>query len=262
MNTYALATDPGVPESRCIPASLRFVTDNSLPVRYDAGEDAAIIFGDAAECASEEQFKNGVILDAAAARILVRRGFDVGVESVGEVLSPNAEGFPEESHAPIFGGRFLRLNAKPAAEVLSVLRGGEAEGAPCCCRYEIAKGQRFLVYAFVARSSLQKMDGNGVMRSLGRAAQIRSQLAWLSGRAMDAICDGAPDLYMLVKKDENSLSVGLWNFGVDTVFEPRVHLGEDWATLTAGEGSAVLEGRTVRVGGLIPFGCACFTLHK
>ena len=106
------------------------------------------------------------------------------------------------------------------------------------------------------------MDGNGVLRSIGRAAQIRSQLAWLSGRAMDAICDGAPDLYMLVKKDENSLSVGLWNFGADTVFAPTVHLGADWTGLTVGEGSAVLEGRTVRVGELIPFGCAFFTLHK
>ena len=262
MQTYALATDPGVPESRCIPASLRFATDNSLPIRHTPGTDAAIIFGDAAECADAEQFAHGAILDAAAAQILTRRGFDVGLESVGEVLHPGAEGFPHESHAPLSGGKFLQLNHKTGAEVLSVLRGGNAEGAPCCFRYENADGQRFLIYAFVARDSLQTLDGSGVMRGLGRTAQVRSQLAWLSGREPDAICDGAPDLYMLVKKDADSMTVGLWNFGVDTVFEPVVHLGADWADLTVGEGSAVLDGRTVTLEPLPAFGCAFFTLHN
>jgi hypothetical protein len=41
-----------------------------------------------------------------------------------------------------------------------------------------------------------------------------------------------------------------------------VHLGEDWASLIAGEGSAVLEGRTVTLGELPAFGFASFTLHK
>ena len=92
--------------------------------------------------------------------------------------------------------------------------------------------------------------------------QIRSQLAWLSGRAMDAICDGAPDLYMLVKKDETGLSVGLWNFSVDEVDAPTVHLGADWDALTVPKGAAVLNGRTVTLEPLPAFGCAFFTLHK
>ena len=143
-----------------------------------------------------------------------------------------------------------------------MLRGGEAEGAPCCCRYENAKGQRFLVYAFVARSSLQKMDGNGVMRSIGRARQVRSQLAWLSGREPDAICDGAPDLYIMVKKGKDGLSVGLWNFGVDTVDAPTVHLGADWDTVECTHGTAVLDGRTVRCQVLPPFTACFFTVKN
>ncbi len=262
MNTYAVSTEPGVPESRCIPASLRFATDNSLPIRHDAGEDAAIVFGDAAEHADAAVFAHGAILDAAAAQILTRRGFDVGLAAAGGAIHPNAEAFPEESHAPMSGGRFLKLALKPGAEPLSTLHGADAEDAPCCYRYENADGQRFLVYAFVARDSLQQLDGHGVMRGIGRAKQLRRQLAWLSGREPDAVCACAPDLYTLVKKDADSLTVGLWNLGVHTVFEPTVQLGGDWAKIECGEGSAVLDGRTVTCGALTPFTCCFFTLKN
>ena len=81
-------------------------------------------------------------------------------------------------------------------------------------------------------------------------------------RQPDAVCEASPDLYMLVKKDENSMTVGLWNFCLDAVFAPKVQLGEDWSTLTVGEGTAVLEGRTVTLGELPAFGFASFTVHK
>ncbi len=263
MNTYALATDPGVPEDRCIPASIRFATDNSLPIRYDAGEDATIVFGDAAECAGEEQFRHGAILDAAAAAILIRRGFDIGVKNVGEAIRPASECFIGGwDNVGISGGAFRRLEPVEKAEILSVLCGGTADGAPSVCRYTNAAGQKFLIYSFVARDSLQKLDGCGVMRGLARMQQLRTQLAWLSGREPDAICDGAPDLYMLVKKDENSMTVGLWNLSVDTVEVPTVHLGDDWAALECVEGNAVLNGRTVTTDTLIPFGYTFFTVKK
>ena len=133
---------------------------------------------------------------------------------------------------------------------------------PAADRYTNAKGQRFLVYAFIARESLQKVDGHDVMRGLARMQQVHSQLAWLAGHEPDAICDGAPDLYMMVKKDENSLSVGLWNFSVDTVDAPTVHLGADWKQLECTQGTAVLDGRTVTAGALTPFTCCFFTVKN
>ena len=262
MHTLALSHDPRSWEGRCIPASIRFATDNSQPIRYDAGEDATVIFGDAAECAGEEQLANGAILDAAAARILKRRGFDVGLADITGTVVPWCEEYPEaDETVATVGGCFYRLVPAPAAGVLSTLHadGGDAPGA---YRYENACGQRFLVYAFDARRSLQTLACTGLMRGWCRAAQLRSQLAWLSGREPDAICDGAPDLYMMVKKDENSLSVGLWNFSVDTVNAPTVHLGADWKQLECTQGTAVLDGRTVTAGALTPFTCCFFTVKN
>ena len=262
MNTVAYAHDPGSWEARCLPASLRFVTDNSLPVRHDAGEDATVIFGDAAERAGAEQLAHGAILDAAAARILTRRGFDVGLADAEESIVPHAEEyFAEKEYVAAVGGSYRVLNTVPGAEVLSILHAG-GQTVPGAYRYTNAAGQRFLVYAFIARESLQTGAMTGTMRGWCRAAQLRSQLAWLSGREPDAVCDASPDLYMLVKKDADSLTVGLWNFCVDSVFAPKVHLGEDWSTLTVGEGSAVLEGRTVTLGELPAFGFASFTVKK
>jgi hypothetical protein len=262
MNTVAYSHDPGNCEARCVPASLRFVTDNSLPVRHDAGEDATVIFGDAAERVGEEQLAHGAILDAAAARILTRRGFDVGLADADAVIVPSAEEFfAEKEYVAAVGGGYRVLNTVPGAEVLSMLHAGE-KTAPGAYRYTNAAGQKFLVYAFVGRESLQVGAMTGTMRGWCRAAQLRSQLAWLSGRQPDAICEASPDLYMLVKKDENSMTVGLWNFCVDAVFAPKVQLGEDWSTLTVGEGTAVLEGRTVTLGELPAFGFASFTVTK
>ncbi len=265
-HTLALSHDPGSLEQRCIPPALRFVTDNSLPVRYDGGEDATVIFDDAAEAATAEQLAHGAILDAAAARILTRRGFDVGVAAFGEELYPEAERyFAEDETVHVQGGRYCRLQAAAGAHVLSALQMPAQEdparrSAPGAFRYENAQGQRFLVYAFEARHCVQQGAQHGMMRGWCRASQLRRQLEWLSGRAPDAICDAAPDLYMLVKRDARSMSVGLWNFGLDTVFCPRVQLGADWAALLPGQGKSMLNGRTVTLGELPAFGFASFTV--
>ncbi len=267
MHTVALSHEPGNWESRCIPASIRFVTDNSLPIRYDAGEDAAVIFGDAAECAGEEQLQNGAILDATAARILTRRGFDVGLADGGAFFAPSEEHFDAQNEVTlIIGGRFRRLVPAGGAAVLSrIVRtgvNGAAEAAPGAYRYENAKGQRFLVYAFEAAHSIQAGGTHGITRGWCRAAQLRDQLEWLSGREPDAVCTAAPDLYILVKKDADSMTVGVWNFGVDAVFCPQVRLGADWDSLVSVEGKAMMNGRIVTLDDLPAFGFACFTVKK
>ncbi|MBQ8611378.1 MAG: hypothetical protein IJ412_06675 [Oscillospiraceae bacterium] len=267
MNTLAFSHEPGDLEDRCIPASLRFVTDNSLPVRYDAGDGPTVIFGDAAERAGKEQLANGAILDAAAARILKRRGFDVGLVSGEEFFAAAEEHFPAYNEVvSVMGGRWRRFEPAAGAAVLSRIVRYELDGtmdaAPGAYRYENAAGQRFLVYAFDAAYSIQTVNTRAITRGWCRAAQLRSQLAWLSGSAPAAVCEPAPDLYTLVKQDENSLTVGVWNFGTDEVFCPQVRLGGEWDTVTAHAGTALLNGRIVTLSELPSFGFACFTVRK
>lgn len=266
MKTLAIATDPGQSEERFIPASLRFVTDNSLPVRYDAGEDAVFIFGDSAELAEADLFANGAVLDYDAAKILTRRGFDVGViEFGGDVAVIQEEYDTENDVVNIAGGQWKEMKLAAGAQVQSkILASKDSEDGyyPACYTYENADGQKFLVYAFKARSSFEQRSQHGTFRGWCRAKQLRRLLPWLSGRKLDAVCDPAPDLYIMTKRDGNQLTVGLWNFCEDYVRQPKVRLGEEWSSVISHWGNAVLEGDTVVLDRLNAFECKCFTLVK
>ena len=65
-----------------------------------------------------------------------------------------------------------------------------------------------------------------------------------------------------VKQDQESLSVGLWNFGVDRISNPKVQLKEAWDELICDWGNARLEGNTVLLETMPSFNCVCFTLKK
>jgi len=264
MNTLALSHRPGDKlENRCIPASLRFATDNSLPVRYDAGEDASFIFGDAAELADNVQLKHGAILDITAAQILTRRGFDVGLKAVIGETAPHTEEFTIENEiTAVVGGNWYHAILADTAAVDSWQLCSDGVTCPAVYTYENADGQRFAVYCFHAQESFELSHNRGLFRTWCRASQIRRLLPWLSERSLDAVCDGAPDLYMMAKRDSDSLSVTLWNFGVDDVRIPMVRLGEDWSELICNWGKAKLDGRTVIAERLPAYSCVCFTLKK
>lgn len=65
---------------------------------------------------------------------------------------------------------------------------------------------------------------------------------------------------MMAKRDDDSLSVALWNFGVERISKPQVQLGEEWSEPVCDWGSASLQGRTVVTETLPAFACVCFTL--
>ncbi len=264
MKTFALSHYPeDKPDERCIPAVLRFVTDNSLPVRYEAGDDAAFIFGDAAELAEDENFKNGAVLDITAAQILSRRGFDVGLRNVMGRINPEEEIYhAEDDVTGIGGGSWMAAEVAEDAKVESTLTGHGMADCPGVYTYENANGQRFAVYCFHAQTGYETGAARGLFRGWARAAQIRRLLVWLSGRELDAVCDPAPDLYMMAKRDGDEMTVAMWNFGVDAVYAPKVRLGEEWTSVNADWGSAKLEGKTVVAGKLPAFGFTCFTLRK
>lgn len=266
MRTLAVSHDPGKSEDRFIPASLRFVTDNTLPVQYEAGEQAVILFGDSAELAGEEQLKHGAVLDLDAARILKRRGIDTGIIEIGDKITAETEDYLEEAETVcVVGGHWQEVQLKENARIQSMLHGnqnGRSVSAPACYTYENAQGQKFVVYAFKARTSYEERPMHGTFRGWCRAAQLRRLLPWLSGKPFDAICKPAPDLYILTKKDQDSMTVGLWNFGEDYIKQPVVWLGEEWNSISCGWGNASMDGKTVTLDRLSAFSCACFTVKR
>ncbi len=248
-------------EDHGIPAAVRFVADCGLPTRYDAGDEATVVFGDAAELAGDEQFANGAILDVTAAEALTRRGWDVGLDNMGQKVRPGSEYFPAyDEDVGIAGGDWYELAISEQAEALSWLRLPDRR-VPAAYYYENAKGQRFLVYAFRAQTGHENSTtDHGVFRSKCRTLQVKDTLPRLMGKAPRVQVGYGLEIYVQAKADEKSISVAVWNFCEDELYDQTVTLpGGKNIDFAAGGGT--LENGVVKLDMIQPFGMAAFTVE-
>ena len=149
IHTIARAERIGHYGDRCVPSSLRLAAYNAVPSKFD-GEGLTVIWGDAAHFADDETLKHGAILDGAAAEILWRRGFDIGVRSVGAEYTCTSETYHGEvgDTMGLFGARAFEMEICEGAELLSTFNGKH----PGSYFYRDAENRPFLVYAFDGRS--------------------------------------------------------------------------------------------------------------
>ena len=120
-----------------------------------------------------------------------------------------------------------KLNLSKGAKVLSEFTiGGEKYIGSYT--YENAKGERFLVYNFDIEKEAEAV---GLIRNYYRQEQLVNLVEWLNGKKIDAICVRNPDLYILTKKNESSLAIGLWNHFIDPILKPIIELGEKYSSV-------------------------------
>ncbi|OUS67692.1 hypothetical protein B1748_35850 [Paenibacillus sp. MY03] len=229
-----------------------FLNDNSIPAVFEPG-GVNLVFGQNAQLLDRQLLNNGTILDYTAARILTEAGVDVGIaqfnekrnEAITNVFSGNYEYYyREQEKVALFGNVIVhRLSHKEGVKLLSEIFVNN-ETLPGAYWYENADKQRFLVYPFDAYPNKSIA---GLFRSYCRQRQLIQSNEWLSGRKLDAVCSGNPDLYMIVKKNEHSLAVGLWNLFPDRIDEPVIELADDFKEIEFINGSGQLMGRTVRL---------------
>ena len=192
-----------------------------------------------------------------AARLLMARGVDVGIERMSEEREQAGEEYFEaddEYVATTGAPRFREIAPKSGAAVLSRI-GGQ----PSCFLYENANGQRFAVYPFDMWRALSRW---GMTRGYCRQRQLIQALEWVGRRPLTAVCPGYPDLYLLVKRTDEGLAVGMWNLSDDFAIDPAVTMGEGGSVSHAFGCEAALDGRTVRLKAEIaPYSFAGFVVH-
>ena len=268
----------------CLPTvSQWFVTDNSIPTVYgQTGKAPSLLFGDNAQLFDLKDLGAGTILDATAARILHERGVDVGFESY-EICPPFATEYYKEYDdftvtRPNRDAKFYHFKLKEGAEPLSelpILPGNSlgnfhehlwhtAPRAPGVYRYENADGQRFVVYPFVAESAWGKGPYmKGSFKCYYRQRQLAEAVAYLSGKPLPAVCLGNPYVYVVARKDENSMSVGVWNFFADEVMNPVIELDEVYAGADIYQKDGHLDGnKLVLHDDIPPYGFVLFTVYR
>ncbi len=249
------------------PISSKMLSASSIPSVYEGLGVAGIAFGDNVDEVSEEAMKNGLIIDIKAAEILMRKGIDVGIESVGEQEIVLKEHFISDNEFVNLRCNAYETKLNKDAEVISEfyvqpsdigcssISNTEDEIINGAYIYENKNGYKFLVYTFDAY-----FNGEGIYRSYARSKQIRDSLSKF-GAKLPAYSYGNPDLYIMAKKDSNSMSVGLWNIFADSVIEPTVELDKNYSKIAFINGNGKLEGNIVKLSEIPPFGFVGFEVE-
>ena len=241
----------------------RFITKNSLPVKYSGTDNTCVVFGECARFVDPAQYKQGLILDIPAALILQQRGYDVGLVQCEEKL-PWFERFGEKQIVGISevcrSGVTYRVEASEKAQVLSRYVFEDKSEAPGCYRYDAPDGIQYLVYAFDGGSA-PTME-SAVYCSYYRPRQLADAIRRMGGRIPAVACE-CPDLYVLASADKDSVSVWLANIRADVAYAPVFELAEEYTRCEVIGGSAVLQGKTLAFETDIPaYACAGFRLYK
>lgn len=258
--------------------SQEICVDNSIPTAYDDENSAVIVFGESAHHLTAEMPDRGVILDAAAALILHQKGVDVGFTQAEDARIPCAEYFRKQDDVVVCSlenpGQFYRFRLAESAEILSdflVGAGGlgvidgnveDMERFPACYYYENANNQRFLVYSFVAHTARVRNGWHkGLFRHYLRQSQMIEAVERLQKHPLPAICEKNPGLYIICKKDECSMTVGLWNLLADEVISPVITLDKAYSSIDFYRCGGRMEGNQVLLQeDLSPFDFAVFTV--
>lgn len=245
-------------------ASQVFACENSLPITYGDFSAPTIVFGENAHYIPENV--PYLILDGCAAKILINRGWDIGAEGFTKehgVWCETDEKDGERERTPSMQCVY-RAKLKPGAEVESMYEG-ENTRFPAMYRYENKKGQRFLVYTFDAytcRTLGKAGESGGMFAGYSRQKRLLGGLAWMSGSHIAVSCAGNPWLYMLCKKKDGVMAVGLWNFFEDEIFSPTVRLDRAYEEVRFLNCDGILERDTVKLSDSIaPYGFVAFEVR-
>lgn len=257
-----------------------FVTDNSIPTTYEKSDGAMIVFGTNAQYLSDEDLKRGLIIDAKAAKILNDKGIDVGFESFEKAEKPNGEFFIEYDDitpAGIDGSEgFFDFKVKENAKILSNFcittkvfgfvnkKDADEISYPSCYLYENKDGQRFMVYTFSPWQTKSQSEWNrGLLKNYYRQRQITENYEWLAGKKLPAVSNGNPGLYILCKKDDSKLVVGLWNIFPDEILNPVITVDDKYKNIDTYKCSASIYDDKIKLDAPIaPYSFVSFTLSK
>lgn len=257
--------------------SIELAVKNALPTSYEDGS-VNIVFGENARHIPDAELEKGAIIDLVAAKILMERGIDVGIDEFlpDDGYRADIFGFfgysANEDMLFKIGGATTpsALRLKRSAEIVNWwigetgLDGKSGMGnRDMMFKYENANGQRFFVMPFDAfdvvgaePSTFGYLDGYILRRELTKAVE------WIGREPLAAYCEtDSPFLYFMTKKNERGLAVGLWNLFEDKIENARVRINTKLSSVDYINCKGHVEGNTVVIDGIIyPYEFAGFEI--
>ena len=202
-----------------------------IPTKY-SGDGVGVCFGANVFHLPESALKGNLILDYPAALKLTLDGIDVGLrpqkgnyysllaktprldsatekdEETGEINGIDNMPIPGLYPLVLPKANLYKVRPEEGAKILSRYD----DGSPSSYLYENKNKQRFSVYLFEAASLPFDSD---LIRSYPRMRQLKKALAYLGGTPDAYVTSDVSGVYLLTKKEGNTLSLGLWNVRPD-----------------------------------------------
>lgn len=240
-------------------ASAHVLARNSIPTAFGGDEGyPVLLLGENARHLPLEELKNGAILDIAAAQILQSRGIDVGLLDARDGAF-GTEFFPAENETVINIGKAgkARIVCSERAQVESFFLPGES---PASYRYENSDGLRFFVMAFQFYTPGVTFTSN-YLRAWCRRRQLVDAVQWLCGKPLPVVLEDAPEACVLASSDGKEMAVAVVNPYQDEILEPAIRLDRAYHSLKCINCTGRLEGDTVHLSTISPFGFAAFAVQ-
>ena len=209
--------------------AVRFLSHNSIPAAHKGPGCAGICFGENARTLDFSALEKPLIIDATAATILEERGIDVGLVEAGDRFMPGREHFPQnEEHIPlVYGSTKIPFASKVTLKEGTVIESEWIADQICPASYSYRNtyGQTFLVLCMDAFACADE-----IYKNYARQKQFFDFLEE-NNASVPARCDKHPDLYVLCKKDKDTLAVALFNCFADEIEDLEVKLSGEYLNL-------------------------------
>ncbi|MDO4618075.1 MAG: hypothetical protein Q4B31_00965 [Clostridia bacterium] len=241
----------------------RMMSANTIPTTYEGDGICAVAFGENARHLDLSTLKNGLITDGEGARILMTRGVDMGILSVGEDVNTGEEYFPYEDEYTCIAGEpcggknptAKKYDLAPGCDIRSYYIDEQESKIPASYTYENKDGMKFYVFL-----SDMGFVPDTFYRQYTKRRELFYAVKYISGKDLPARLDSNPDMYMIAKEKDGELSIGIWNFSFDIAFAPKVELSKEYSEIEYINTNGTKSGTTVTLSDIPPFGFAGFSV--
>lgn len=244
----------------CNNRAQKILSENAISTVYAPSDRyPCAVFGENARHIDLALLKNGAILDSRAATILAERGVNTGLIRA-QGCQPRGEHFTkfDQTVLPLKALCFQSLICKPDVTTVSRYL---PDNSTASYLYENEAGQRFYVLGYDSYEiGYRKAECPNYFNSYYRNQQLPEIIQWLCGTTLPATCTGHPFLYMIASEsdDKDALSVALFNPFEDEAIAPTVSLAKKYHAIRFVNCNGTLNGDTVTLTDIEPFGFAAF----
>ncbi|WP_409345843.1 hypothetical protein [Paenibacillus sp. MBLB4367] len=241
------------------PVALHYLSRLGIPVSHSDRSSPVLLAGTGAEGLTDVEINllldRGVVLDGAAAAMLLEKGFDIGYESFQPARTPVFERYMDKNTCGSYTGEYMwsigfgpkgfyRGDPKQSAVIVTEFLGLRLEPMYCgVVHYENDKGQRLCILPFDLHDARHSKQ---LMYNYARQEQLATSLAWVNRKSLPAVLLHHPDVHLMcfLSSGKDRLVIAIHNLSLDRIVDPIIRFDPDIG-LTGGiewlseEGSAI-----------------------